>query len=66
MSEERMALNQQERDWRQWLHQAQRKQITQREAARRVQVSETRVTQALATMSKLEERLVGCWTLRSR
>ena len=42
-----MALNQKERDWLQWLHQAKRKQITQRESAQRMQVSERWVRRLL-------------------
>jgi DNA-binding Lrp family transcriptional regulator len=58
MSEEPMALNQKERDWLQWLHQAKRKQITQREAAQRMQVSERWVRQLLRRMKRQKDRVV--------
>jgi DNA-binding transcriptional regulator LsrR (DeoR family) len=50
-----MALNQKERDWLQWLHQAKRKQITQREAAQRMQVSERWVRRLLQRMKREKE-----------
>jgi transposase len=53
-----MALNQKERDWLQWLHQAKRKQITQREAAERMQVSERWVRKLLARMKRQKDRVV--------
>ena len=53
-----MALKQKERDWLQWLHQAKRKQITQREAAQRMQVSERWVRQLLRRMKRQQDRVV--------
>lgn len=53
-----MALNQKERDWLQWLHQAKRKQITQREAAQRMQVSERWVRRLLQRMKREKDRVV--------
>jgi DNA-binding Lrp family transcriptional regulator len=53
-----MALNRKERDWLQWLHQAKRKQITQREAAQRMQVSERWVRQLLRRMKRQKDRVV--------
>ncbi len=58
MSEERMALNEKERDWLQWLHQAKRKQITQKEAALRMQVSERWVRRLLARMKRQKDQVV--------
>lgn len=53
-----MALNQKERDWLQWLYQAKRKQITQREAAQRMQVSERWVRRLLRRMKRQKDRVV--------
>ncbi len=53
-----MALNQKERDWLQWLHQAKRKQMTQKEAGLRMQVSERWVRKLLARMKQQKDRVV--------
>ncbi|MGC2745235.1 MAG: hypothetical protein WA672_18855 [Candidatus Angelobacter sp.] len=58
MSEERMALNQKERDWLQWLHQAKRKHITQREAAQRMQISQRWVRRLLQRMKREKDGVV--------
>jgi transcriptional regulator with XRE-family HTH domain len=58
MSEERMALTQKERDRLDWLKQAQRKQITQREAAERMGVSERWVRKLLRRMKSEKDRVV--------
>jgi hypothetical protein len=41
METERIALNQKERDWLRVLHEVQRKQLTQIEAARRLKISDS-------------------------
>lgn len=53
-----MALNQKERDWLQWLHQAKRRQITQREAAERMQVSQRWVRELLRRMKRQKDGVV--------
>src|SRR5689334_7513010 len=58
MDEERMALTQRERDWLDWLKQAKRKQITQREAAERMEVSERCVRKLLQHMHTARDRVV--------
>ena len=61
-----MALNQKERDWLQWLHQAKRKQITQREAAQRMQVSERWVRQLLRRMKRQQDRVECALAIRHK
>lgn len=51
-----MALNQKERDCLQWLYQAKRKQITQREAAQRMQVTERWVRRLLQRMKREKDQ----------
>ena len=58
MAEERMALTQQERDWLDWLKQAKRKQITQRQAAEQMEVSERWVRKLLQRMKQEGDRVV--------
>src|SRR5215469_10076043 len=58
MCEERMALTQQERDRLDCLKQAQRKQITQREAAERMGVSERWVRSLLKRMKTEKDKVV--------
>ena len=59
MDQERMALTQRERDWLDWLKQAKRKQITQREAAERMGVSERWVRRLLKRMQSEKDKVVG-------
>jgi hypothetical protein len=51
-------MNQKERDWLQWLHQAKKKQITQQEAAARMGVSERWVRKLLARMKRKKDGVV--------
>jgi len=53
-----MALTQQERDWLDWLKQAKRKQITQRQAAEHMEVSERWVRKLLQRMKQEGDRVV--------
>ena len=53
-----MALTQRERDWLDWLKQAKRKQITQREAAERMGVSERWVRRLLKRMQSEKDKVV--------
>ena len=53
-----MALTQQERDWLDWLKQAKRKQITQRQAGEQMQVSERWVRKLLQRMKRDGDRVV--------
>ena len=53
-----MMMNQQQRDWLQWLHQAKRKQITQATAAQRMGVSERWVRKLLRRMKQEKDRVV--------
>jgi len=58
MSKEPITMNQKERDWLQWLHQAKKKQITQQEAAARMGVSARWVRKLLTRMKRKGERVV--------
>ncbi len=58
MSEERILMNQKERDRLHWLKQARRKQICQREAAERIGVSERWVRKLLRRMRREGDRVV--------
>jgi transposase len=58
MDQEPMALTQEQRDWLDWLKQAKRKQITQREAADRMKVTERWVRQLLRRMKSEGDRVV--------
>src|SRR5580704_19500166 len=58
MSREPITMNQKERDWLQWLHQAKKKQITQQEAAARMGVSERWVRKLLARMKRKKDGVV--------
>lgn len=53
-----MALTQQERDWLDWLKQAKRKQITQKEAAERMEISDRWVRKLLKRMKSEGDRVV--------
>src|SRR5579863_1157580 len=58
MDQERMALTQQERDWLDWLKQAQRQEIKQWEAAERMEISERWVRKLLQRMKTEGDRVV--------
>jgi hypothetical protein len=56
MAEELITMNQKQRDWLQWLHQAKRKRITQATAAQRMGVSERWVRKLLRRMKREKDR----------
>jgi len=58
MAQELIMMNQKQRDWLQWLHQAKRKQITQSTAAQRMGVSERWVRKLLRRMKREKDRVV--------
>ncbi len=58
MAEELIMMNQKQRDWLQWLHQAKRKQITQATAAQRMGVSERWVRKLLRRMKREKDHVV--------
>ena len=58
METERMALSQRERDRLRVLHEVQRKQITQIEAARRLKISDRHLRRLLVGLRKLGDRAV--------
>src|SRR6516162_1091928 len=58
MAEELIMMNQKQRDWLQWLHQAKRKQITQARAAQRMGVSERWVRKLLRRMKREKDQVV--------
>ncbi|MGH9784308.1 MAG: ISNCY family transposase [Terriglobia bacterium] len=58
MQEERMAMSQQERDWLKTLSEAKKKQITQREAAERLGVSQRHVRRMLRKLRGMGDKAV--------
>jgi len=58
MAEELITMNQKQRNWLQWLHQAKSKQITQATAAQRMGVSERWVRKLLRRMKREKDRVV--------
>jgi transposase len=58
MAEELITMNQKQRDWLQWLHQAKRKQITQATAAKRMGISERWVRELLRRLKRKRDRVV--------
>ena len=58
MQEERLAMSQQERDWLKTLSEAKKKQITQRDAAERLGVSQRHVRRMLRKLRRIGDKAV--------
>jgi len=59
MEMERIALNQRERDRLRLLHEVRQTQITQREAARRLKISDRHIYRLVVSLAKRGDRVAG-------